>query len=269
MIKLTELLKEMPVDRYAFIDQTPNDASFSPVDKKLTSDPIHIKKIKDFFGNTEQKFNLYFVNTNNPNIRKLIDPKILGYGEVKPEQLSSEYGINIPQIDPSAITIIFVSNYGENSVPLTPWIIAHRISHVIFRSQDVITNTIFFDIAENMKNIFYWYYESIEKRNYLFVSTSDIKFLQSVSPYIFSFKSAKTSNLTQPGEIIHELFAQYIRNGKITILAPDSIKFQNTEFHKIPYHKAEIDKEIEKLVDRTNDIYTKSIKNLAGKVYII
>lgn len=267
MIKLTELIQEMPVDKYAFIDQSPNDASFSPTDKKLTSDPIHIKKIKDFFGKTEQTFNLYFVNTNNQNVRKMIDD--VGYGEIKPEQLSSEYGINIPQIDPSAITVVFVSNYGTNAVPLTPWIIAHRISHTIFRSQDAIIQSIFFDIAENMKSVFYWYYESIEKRNYLFVSTSDVKFLQYVSPYIFSFKSAKTSNLTQPGEIMHELFAQYIRNGKITILAPNSIKFQNTEFHKMPYHKADIDEEIEKLVDRTNNIYTKSLKSLAGKVYII
>jgi hypothetical protein len=274
---LNEILQEAPIGTYSYSSETDAD-SFSTTDKHLVSTDHNIKKIKNFFSKTPYVFNLYFINkkTSNPEIKKFLND--FNYG-IADQDLLQKLNINVKP-SKNAITVVFLSNYGTNLVPLTPWIIAHRISHAIFGNdynttekkahnekieEYVLLNTN--KINNNLSScIGFWYKTQPDGYEWLISNSAPIEELYKE---FFTFKSARTENLTSSGEIYHELFAQYIKSGTISFHFPESFVFKNKTFVAMESMKNNLKKEEIKTIETFNNLYSEILKFSLGKTFII
>jgi hypothetical protein len=228
MIKLSEILNEMPVDVHARIGDFTKGKSFdSPADRHLVTDPAAIQKVRDFFKNTSVDFDFYFVNTKPSIAREFGD-----HGRaVKADRIFGEYGLGISptqlengKIDEDKITIFFVSNYGSRKIPMTPWIIAHRIGHAM-RGEFYFNQ--YTEWAEKQFDILLDYYSVIPPSKGMMYNPSttpayysELRKFELARGRLFeiigTMKSARDKKLhRREFEFYLELFAQYLKTGQV------------------------------------------------------
>lgn len=170
--------------------------TFPDADRKLLTNPAHIQKIRKKFEKTPYLFNLYFVNKPSENLYVNKDGKFTdtfqtdlenynGFSNIK-DEVKELTGLDVVP-DPSAITVVFVSNANSiNSVNMTPWMVAHRIGHA-------------------MSDAFYGDWNAVLKK---------------LNKEFLTMRSARQDQLND-GDGPVELVAQYLMQGKITIKIPD------------------------------------------------
>jgi hypothetical protein len=279
MIKLKtiiESLNEAPIGDYEFRNVGPAD-SFSKKDIDLISNPINIKKIRDFFDKVDTKFNFYFINSKTPEISDFIER--FSYGRTSKDELKSKYNINIPEPKSDEITVVFVSNYGTNLVALTPWIIAHRISHVLTIEPHIskIYSKIFRLIETTLSSIFYWNYSYVNAEStddddtmvWLFHSYKD-EIVNQLYSKLFTFKTAREKNLQQTNEYIHELFAQFIKSGTVEIKIPSEFNFVGKPFRaRDDFSSEDIRNEEISLIRNVDALLNSMLLQAQGDIYII
>jgi hypothetical protein len=217
MIKLRNLLPETPIDTFQTIGDFSKNSSFKDkTDRALVTHPVAVQKIKDFFKNTGVDFDFYFVNTKHakPHVElgEVQEEFIFDKLKVTPDQLRNG------KISEDNITIFFTGNSGDEKVPFTAWIIAHRIGHVMRRVRDwKEINTL---IDSSLKSILS-VYGITEKRSYDSFTNSDYKVYEQAKRLLCealgTFKSARDGNLRNSNEFTYELFAQYLKNGSIEL----------------------------------------------------
>ena len=147
MIKLKNLLlllsesditNESPIDTYKPIGDFSKGASFrDKVDRALVTNPAAIQKVKNFFKNTDVNFDLYFLNLKNISQfrEKRQVPEEFVYA-APPNGLGVDTNdLTDGKINSDNITVFFTGNFGTEKIPLTPWIIAHRIGHVMYNKR--------------------------------------------------------------------------------------------------------------------------------------
>lgn len=272
-IDFYKFLFEAPIGNYTILKDPGEEDSFSPTDKALISNSENIQKIHQFFKNTPYIFDLYFYNNNTEKIQNFLGN--LKYGETSFEELEQKYNISIPKPpNPETITVIFVSNYGNKLAKLTPWIIAHRISHVCVDNSDL-NQTAISKLSVYIRNAmiktfknFYDHDNHHAYFNELFDYNAHTIFSQ-LYPYIFTFKSAREKNLANIGEMYPELFAQYIKNGTVEFIFPDSFKFFSYTFTKKKEHLREIENARLQIIKQINSTMEMVIKDMQGKIYMI
>jgi hypothetical protein len=94
----------------------------------------YLEKVKSKFAkDIAVNFNLFFVKSAQAGKHREV-------GIVSPDSLRSMISdVNLDPIlnssNPNNITIVFTNNVGDQKVPLTPWIIAHRTSHAFLRGR--------------------------------------------------------------------------------------------------------------------------------------
>jgi hypothetical protein len=207
---------------------------------KLLNNPEYIKRLKTkFASNVPYIFNLYFIKS--PKASQHVE-----YGPITEEKLREFISdvdvspiINASKANPESITIIFTNNSGVEKIPLTPWMIAHRISHSMYRSQ------FSYDSYNQLSN---------EYKHFLRQINSTLEGCYNIRGGFFSrdealvklvnglgtFRSARENKITRPFEFIHEVFAQYLTTGNIEFnsynndeLCADQFK---TEFESSIYY---------------------------------
>lgn len=226
-----QILNEAPIDTYQTIGDFSKSHSFSDKrDRELVTHPVAIKKVKDFFKNTNVDFDFYFVNLKGRrqfaehgkmSQDKVFKPYPEGLG-ITPEQLANG------RINEDNITVFFVGNSAAEKIPLTSWTIAHRFGHAI-RRLDVFehyTNWLEKQFAEVLKH-----YNIVKpspygssydpyKGGYEFNRPSPANFSKAKANLfnqIGTMKSARDGKIDRPFEFYYELFAQYLKDGKITL----------------------------------------------------
>jgi hypothetical protein len=220
MIKLQDILNEVPVDTYSTIGDFNKGASFGDKrDRALIIHPVAIQKVRDFFKNTSVDFDFYFVNlsgrrkfaeTGKVKEDFIFNPYPKGLG-IKPDQLKGG------KINDNNITVFFVGNTAAEKVPLTSWTIAHRFGHSVRREYSY---NVYTDWLESQ-------FDDILK---LYNVTKDpgsfLKPKANLFNQIGTMKSARDSKIDRPFEFYYELFAQYLKDGKVTFnrLQPTIIK---------------------------------------------
>jgi hypothetical protein len=165
MLMLSEVIREIllleaPIRDLEVIG-TPMDKAgggFSKQDRKLLSSPKAIEKIRSRWEKTPYVFDIFLLKV--PQLNKPEFREIGSVSEKFMRQFEEITGDNVPN-DPSAITILFNGNYGAEKVPMTAWIMAHRVGHAI-------RNTSYWDeyiseIAELTNNIFEYVYNKTLK----------------------------------------------------------------------------------------------------------
>lgn len=210
----------------------------------MLTNPKYVERIKNMFANTQFDFRMWFVNS--PEAGK--QAPLQGVGRVSVEWLEDNMPDTLYQIDNAetlntdrsfgrqAINVIFTSNYPYSKAggyrPMTGWIIAHRMAHVILNPDrfnweslmsasrsstlDVITR----DVLDKFQYIFDMYgMRPPLSRNPSFKQTRDPMFLRFLSQ-IGTMRSARETKVLSWYEFIYECFAQYLLKGAVTFNPP-------------------------------------------------
>lgn len=222
-MKLHQLM-EAPIGDYATVgnwgDKEKSNSFNHQQDRRIIQSDNLVKKVRKKFGNTDHLLNFYFVNL--PGAKKNAERGIM-----TPEQIADA----MPQAwkliqereqqegtNPSeAINVIYVGNDGFQRVPMTAWIMAHRLGHAVKNTRawgDFVN-----DFTETMQHIFENVYNINTHRNaYGGFQGIEDKELAVFYQEIGGMASARNKKLGgRPYEFYYEIFAQYITTGKITM----------------------------------------------------
>jgi len=146
----------MPIVGYHLIGFDEKPLSFNKTDLQLIASDRNCERTYEFFDRCPHRFNLVFYNGDwrreDPNtykkyrrarnadchwlltgrIGKAFKPKPMNDGEIKNHLLAG-----VP-LDENAINFVFTSNATGDTfpIPMTPWMIAHRMAHVQMLAMD-------------------------------------------------------------------------------------------------------------------------------------
>lgn len=241
---LTSPLYEAPIDDISLIgnwgDQEKSNSFKDKRDRKILQNPKAVEKLRKKFAGTELDFNFYFVNLPRAGAKpNTTSDQTMELGVMSPEQLADlipdawqliqqrvqERGTN----DSEAVNIIFTNNNGVNKVPMTSWIIGHRIGHAIaatnrWNGMAGRRDTTMWGNAVSTANR---YFKDILTEVYHWKSTSSYQSTVFDDPVVSKFfeaigtmKSARDRNLGgRPYEFMYEMFTQW--------LFTDNLKFND------------------------------------------
>ena len=162
------------------------------------------------------------------------------YDEMSQEEklaaLKKSFRTPMPRSD-DAITILFNGNYGDQKVPMTGWIMAHRISHAVSRIAGFggggrVTKYQIPEFADFIKEINYMFreivkpYRGTERMQNVNPWSTGVEYYSpekvdtrkqylNIAQQIGTFKSARENKISRITEFYHELFAQYLITGSI------------------------------------------------------
>lgn len=193
----------------------------SQYDKRIVTNPIVHQRAKQFFSRSPHDFRIYPINVPGGS-------KHLETGEVSMEWLEQNLPkaaavLNDKPLKEGEIVIFFTNNTGTDKVPLTPWMMAHRIGHVLrVKRTDawkVLETELTTWIQETM---LYVYRRAIQ--SFDIYSSPEAGALFSA---IGTMRSARTTKrYKRPYEFVYELFAQYINSGEIKFNElPEELQF--------------------------------------------
>lgn len=205
-MKLQDLLIEAPVVDYSPLGDFSKPGSFTTTkyDPALVQNPRAQAKVFTAFEKTPYKFRFYAVNI--PGARRYTETGSVSMDWLKIAlpQLHSEI-VQRP-VQPDEICVFYLSNVGDQKVPFTAWIMAHRLGHAI------------------RKNNYAWgEYEAywrqqcrdILENNYDIYETS--RSARALVNALGTMKSARNGKITRPYEFLYELLAQYLITGSVKL----------------------------------------------------
>lgn len=226
-------LFEMPI-RVNNLNVTDDDSvsSFHPDDRKLLNSPKALRKISDRWGKSRHDVDLYLLNVGHDPEKSLDIALDQNYPD-DPEwnailaQLDS-HGLTF---DPKAISVILTNNSGGARLPLTSWIIAHRLYHTFqsdSRSQyhqansgssslTILTSKISTQLLAVLNDLTTMY------RN-------DGIAMVTMAEMIGASRACREGNLNSTYELIPECFAQFILTGRVKLRPLGEEKFRHTGF---------------------------------------
>lgn len=243
-MKLNQILNEVPLAGYKTLSDTPkskrgdpNAVSDKPEDfekrsssytdkrdRRLITNPHAVKRLKNIFA-SDIPVDFYFYMVNTKEGRDFTE-----IGKVTRDWLKK----NMPGVEPyiedheDSITVIFTNNKGDQKIPMTPWIMAHRIGHAFQRgrespflghryiSQYTDTTTEINRVIDTLLINGYGVRKPTGNKEYY--SYSDNNFAKARKKFyeaIGTFRSARKGKLRADFEFINELIAQYLITGEI------------------------------------------------------
>ncbi len=243
-----QFLIETPIGDYKTIGDFSRNSSFRKKrDRTMIQNPRAIEITKKKFDNNENVFNLYFVNSKEAD--KFTEVGVVTLDWLKQNLGDEVYNAVAPNIDNDAINVVFINNKGVENMPMTPWIMAHRIAHALGRTggsrkrqiqtYDTVSDTIFNVTGQIMDYYGYTSMPDSERehmnRRYGY-SNADSKnsrrnelILKHLFTQVCTFRSARKNEIRDWFEVLHELFAQYITTGNIKFKpAPNKVGSSHT-----------------------------------------
>jgi hypothetical protein len=224
---LQKALQEAPIQDLGHVGDFDRGSSFRHQrDRRIVTHPASIENIKKKFGNTKHNINILFVNTAKAN-------RHTEHGTVDKNWIREELGDEVLQKVNSmntenAITIIFTNNKGDQRIPMTPWIMAHRMMHVFARGK---IRPYYTDAADELIRFTSDYvlptylgydrkvpptYDTMGGRSF---RGGDNRKTQLLFKHLFhkigTFKSARDKKLRDWFEVINEVGAQYLITGDV------------------------------------------------------
>lgn len=217
--RISKLMKESPLADYQPLGDFNKPGPFTGVDKKLVPHQVNQLKAAKFLENTPYDFRLFF--SNLPGTGKYSE-----HGPMKPTDVQTVFKEQAQQIltnSQDAITIVFVGNKGDAKVMLTPWMMAHRLGHAIqagVRKQKTdgswpdAEQYFFRTVNAMLEN----YYGKAATGFYANRMQSDLTpEYNALFNALGTQRSSRTNKIKRPYEFMYELFAQYLKDGRITL----------------------------------------------------
>ena len=217
-----DTVDEMALASYKTLGDFDKPGSFRGVDKRLVPHPKSEIKAAKFFEQTPYDFRLFFAN--KPGLGQYSE-----YGPMTPDQIVKVFGEEdaktILDNHDDAITVVYVSNRGDEKVMMTPWIMAHRFGHAIQAgamkdkwSAWEETQKLFFSTINRLLDEYYgkvgsvFSFRKANQPNYNLTPEYNALFNA-----IGTQRSSRTGQIRRPYEFMYELFAQYLGTGTITL----------------------------------------------------
>lgn len=235
-----KFLIEAPISDYKTIGNFDKAHSFRDRrDRTLVTNPRSIERTYKKFDNSDMDFNFIFVN--KPGAGKFME-----VGRVDISYVQKNLGDDVANAVREAqnktedsVTIIFTNNSGDEKIPMTPWIIAHRIGHALAREGSSRSSYYYKEASDylisGMSEIIKLYgvrefpdkEDTISKRTNRDSQLLMKNFFQQVA----TFRSAREGIIRDWFEVFNELIAQYLTTGKIRFNdAPKSFKSNRTSY---------------------------------------
>jgi hypothetical protein len=234
-MKVTEIITEAPITDYEPLGDFKKPGSFNDQrDKNLIQNQKYEQKLYKFFAKTGADFRIFPVNY--PGLRKFQER-----GEVTPQFIQQTFAKHpeiaekiLSDVDSDAITIVYVSNTGTNKVVMTPWIMAHRFGHAIVASRGnaahdaawkYVEDYFFGTIHEILSTI---YRVNIQSEGY---DRRYDQYYTGLFHAIGTQRSSRRGLLQRPYEFLYELFAQFLKTGKIKLnMLPSNIPYGSSKW---------------------------------------
>jgi hypothetical protein len=273
---IREIISEAPIGDYNLVGDWNKTGSFhKAVDRRLIPNSRAIEKVRQKWSRTDYDFDMTFVN--KPGLRKYMFE-----GEVSEEFVREKLKLITPEefkVNEDAINLIYVTN--TDNVMLTAWMMAHRLSHTIsyFKTQQ--TNHAIRETIASLYSSLFSAYESVNmEKPKTYRSPWSSQSVHIMQPFdkpklnfwssILTMKSGREHKIANLNELIHELFAQYIINGKIKFNRPDFIYgkrkikiFLNQEKREELHNKLDI------LENELSYYFDNILSSMVGNIYII
>jgi hypothetical protein len=222
-MKATEFINEAPLADYQPIGDFSKPGPFrNPTDKKLAVHSTNILKTYKFFEKTPYDFRIFVSNVSGTGKHRETGP--VGVEQIK--TMFPEHSEQILKGHEDAITIVYVGNSGDARAMFTPWIMAHRLGHAIqsgvrYGSYDEQHpwrqgENHFFRAVNNI--LAGNYGKNSQSNNY----RSEIKYdmtpeYNALFNAIGTQRSSRNNEIRRPYEFLYEMFAQYLKDGHITL----------------------------------------------------
>lgn len=269
-------LFEAPISDLTHVGDWTKGSSFRhEADRKLLTNPKAITKITAQWEKTPVDFNVYLVNNKDGIKHKEI-------GSVTKEWIDTNLPTTAPFIDvkPNAVNLLFMNNTGDERVPMTGWIMAHRFGHVVSRYGDFVYGTPsqrqfhdFTDAREELLRVAAYILNDGFGLNAHQSRSNPIyqKTLVSFYEQIGTMRSARTGQLRTEFEFIYELLAQYMLVGEIKFNPiPTSFKVGRSMVHfKEPDDIDYYNGMLEDLAESLGHMFLNLLNHCVGKILVM
>ena len=279
-MRAQEFITEAPLADYQPLGDFNKPGPFRGPDKRLIPHPTNQLKTQKFLSNSPYDFRLFF--SNIPGTGRYSE-----YGPMTSETVKIIFGDDGEKIvagHEDAITIVYVGNKGDSKVMLTPWIMAHRFGHAIQAghrgkrkeggawpdAEDYFFNTV----------------NQLLDRAYGKIGTAGGNLKFELTPeYNALFnamgtqRSSRSGSIRRPYEFLYELFAQYIKDGKITLNPlPTNLGYGKQAWgnpSKYMNLKSEYrdestrQYEAQGLADDLSDYFAEVLRSAVGQIYVM
>ena len=227
-ITFKQFITEAPLGDYQTIGNFDKAYSFKhKTDRIMVTSPKAIENVRRKFGKTKYTINMFFVN--KPEARGKSER-----GKVDLEWVEENFGEDVSNaIKPyynkeDNINVVYTTDTGAARVPMTPWIMAHRLGHALSRSGGWYNNGKQFESYQRVIDTIVNFLEEIFSEVYGISSAQKLKvdmfgpkdrkvqlWMKHFFHELCTFKSARDKNLRDYFEVYNELFAQFVIEGKV------------------------------------------------------
>lgn len=286
-ITFKQFLLEVPLGAYQTFGDFSKPHSFrGKTDPVLITSPKAIENVRKKFGKTPYVINMYFVN--KPGAAKHTETGTVSLDEIRKKVGDDVADAVAPHYqEENNVNIVFVSNIGAQKVPMTPWIMAHRMAHALARGSrgglatteghqnymEVIRtiNDFLSEVLPTVYGVKYFdperfgYGDTEQRQQQRRAQLTMIHLFQELC----TFRSAREKKIRDYFEIYNELFAQYVIEGRIRF-NPLPQRFGVSGWGKYPVRakSKETLEEYQSVVDglaRTLDYYFRELLDEASK----
>jgi len=274
-------ITEAPISDITHLGNWEKNSSYRDQDRKLLTSPKAITKIKSMWRfPTEVDFNIFLIN--NPEANRHTELGTIGKIDQAKEWLGKNMPKTAPEIivglKPDEVNILFTNNKGVERVPMTGWIMAHRLGHVLFRAGTATREYSYFMEALSVLNRYVGEilsgYGLIPARPIPGVPVDALtpNHARAFMREICTFRSAREKTLRTGVEAIHELFAEYITTGTVRFNPiPQSFKVGHT-YARYKRDDEDFDSDNRSLDDLVYELiqyFETAIHYAVGRVYVM
>lgn len=247
---------------------------YSKQDIGILTNPKGVEKILKKWQTTKNTFHFYFIK--KPGLRQHRE-----IGEVTPEFVKESLGVDIKPVE-GVITVIFTNNAGGESVPMTAWIMAHRIGHVLKtnfyklfdlfdREIDGILKTVYGEEPPN-RYLYYGYgSDQYRERELRKQYSRNILLKNRLLSAVGTMRSAREGRILNYFEFVYELFAQYVFSGNIKLnKVPRVLTYGRDRIYAHDEHVMDwADDMLEYLMQQCMGEFYKALELAKGKLYVM
>jgi hypothetical protein len=270
-------LFEAPISDFHHIGDFTKNSSFKAQDRKLVTAPKALTKIKAQWRYPEEtEFNIIFVNS--ADARKHMEVGIVTIDWLH-ENMPRDFAMIEDALDNDKANIIFTNNNGAERVPMTGWVMAHRVGHALEATT-----------RRGSKDGAGWYMTEAMKEFRLTIT--DIlgdwygirtkgRFLNDFpqnGPWlgflreVCTFKSARENNIRNPFEVPLECLAQYMFTGEVKFNpVPKRFKYGPSWYgcNAKPDEYDYLNQRMEDMGFMMRDYYETALSYCDGKIFLM
>lgn len=222
---------ESPIADFEFIGSKEEEGSFERSDLKTMSHPTWEARLLKTFNRTKEPINIYVMNFKRDQYVKtrigsreydLRPPESAdsGYlewnsmisGQYTAKLFEEQFGFIPPNVKTS-ITLALTHNFGDDKIPITPWMVVHRMMHAMNHQNSSDWRKASSDSVALMNKAIRSLYNAF--REIIPPALNGSYFAHDVEELARSCSNLKSAHngITRIGELVLELIGQYFITG--------------------------------------------------------